>query len=90
MSQEESLESALKWKERGNVSYGKSDFKEAIKAYEKGLDLLQDGDSSTEMALRANLAMVLLKLKDFERADKECSHILSKDPENTKGTLFYF
>jgi tetratricopeptide (TPR) repeat protein len=43
------------------------------------------GDVSTAIALRSNLAMVLIKLEDFHRAEQECSSILKEDPENTKG-----
>jgi tetratricopeptide (TPR) repeat protein len=85
MSKDDSHQTTVQWKERGNIHYGKKEYAEAAKAYETGLSLLEDSDGSLALALRANLAMVLLKLKEFKKAEDECSRILEKDPENTKG-----
>jgi tetratricopeptide (TPR) repeat protein len=80
-------EAALAWKERGNAYYGKRDFAEAAKAYQAGMDALdEEQDLSLAIALRSNLAMVLLKLEEYQQADEECTRILQVDPENTKGT----
>eukprot|EP00980_Cylindrotheca_fusiformis_P022862 scaffold9857_cov127-Cylindrotheca_fusiformis.AAC.8 len=77
-------QTAVQWKEQGNEYYGKRKYTEAARAYEKGLELLEGSDSSLELALRANLAMVLLKLEEFKRAEDECNVVLDKEPENTK------
>ena len=82
---------ALEWKERGNVYYGRRDFEQAAKAYQAGLDALpidydtSSDDSSLFIALRSNLAMVLIKIEQFEQAEEHCTNILKIDPQNTKG-----
>ena len=80
---------ALEWKERGNGHYGNHQYAKAAKAYQSGLDALeQDSSKDSELlavALRSNLAMVLLRVEAFEQAEQECSRILQIDSENTKG-----
>lgn len=85
-------ETPLQWKERGNLHYSNSEYEQAAKAYQKGLDLLlQDKDSGgeddppTSISLRANLALVLVKLEKYQQAEQECTQILQVDPENAKG-----
>jgi tetratricopeptide (TPR) repeat protein len=83
---------ALECKE-GNLYYGKRDFVQAAQAYDAGLQALEEqqpqeqpqSDPSLAIALRSNLAMVLLKMEEFQRADQECTKILNVDPQNTKG-----
>ena len=81
-------ETALLWKERGNRYYNNREYVDAAEAYKNGLDALRNFDASTPVAiaLNANLAMIHLKLKKFKEATQFCNWILSKEPENTKGT----
>jgi tetratricopeptide (TPR) repeat protein len=86
---------ALECKEEGNLYYGKRDFAQAAQAYDAGLQALeqqqqqQHSDPTLAIALRSNLAMVLLKMEEFQRADQECTKILNVDPQNTKGKFCY-
>jgi len=41
--------------------------------------------TSLEVALRSNIALVLLKMDCFQLAKEECDHILSASPSNWKG-----
>ncbi len=63
--------------------YGQRKFKEAAEAYQQGLEGVLDDETS--VALRSNLAITLIKLKQFERAEYECTVILQSHPPNTKG-----
>ncbi|CAJ1957286.1 unnamed protein product [Cylindrotheca closterium] len=79
-------ETALIWKERGNHHYTNGQFGDASKAYQNGLDGLHNlDDSPLVIALNANLAMIRLKLKEFEEAVKLCNWILAKEPKNRKA-----
>lgn len=42
-------------------------------------------NTSLEVALRSNIAFVLLKMRRFQLAKEECNHILSTSPSNSKG-----
>ena len=113
--------SPLEWKKKGNVFFGKEDWKEALHAYRCGLAALReqrpspdDNDkeqsssvsqtsltepnsessparASTadplEVALRSNMAFVLLKLQQYDRAEEECNQLLKISPTNSKGTI---
>ena len=82
-------EMALLCKECGNRHYSNREFGDASKAYKKGLDFLKNIDCDTTplaIALNANLAMISLKLKQFEEAAELCNWILAKEPQNSKGT----
>lgn len=89
----ESQESeASAWKDRGNSLYGSQQYDQAVTAYRAGLQILQEqaGDSqesdSLSIPLRGNLAMTLLKLEKFEEANEECTYVLDRYPDQTKGT----
>ena len=84
-SSEDAIEAATAWKERGNAYYSKREFERSANAYQSGIDELQEKDSALAMALRANLAMVFLKLEKYHQADDECTQLLQIDPQNTKG-----
>lgn len=90
MKQDDTHKIAIQWKERGNVHYGKKEYGEAAMAYKTGLQLLEGSDLTLELALRANLAMVLLKLEKFDKAEEECDKILEQDSANTKGESCLF
>ena len=82
---------ALEWKERGNGYYNKRQFEEASEAYRSGLEALktsrENNDSLREMelALRSNLAMVFLKMNEFQESFEQCSLALNVDPEHPKS-----
>ena len=40
-----------------------------------------------EVALRSNMAFVLLKLQQYDRAEEECNQLLAISPINSKGTM---
>jgi hypothetical protein len=121
--------SPLEWKRRGNVYFGKEDWKQALDAYHAGLTALLNqrvahrkqldgnnvsemppaaisattavesksagsslvGEASTadplEVAIRSNMAFVLLKLHLYDRAEEECNQLLSISPFNSKGMM---
>lgn len=85
--------SPLEWKSRGNVYFGKEDWEQASHAYRSGLEALRERPPSTaaadpvEVALRSNMAFVLLKLQQYDQADEECNQLLKIDPTNVKGTI---
>lgn len=120
--------SPSEWKRRGNVYFGKEDWKQALDAYHSGLTTLLeqrlahreelDGDNVSEMpsasipattavesksgsslvgaasaadplevAIRSNMAFVLLKLHLYDRAEEECNQLLSISPFNSKGMI---
>ena len=88
---------ATDWKEKGNSFYANKDYDGAVESYQSGLDCFvpasrNDALSSirldeVEVALRLNLAMALLKLKLFARAESECSYVLRVEPDNAKGAF---
>ena len=86
---------ASEWKDIGNDYFKKTDYAKAVEAYESGIEALTSSSSSSSTdddavvatALRTNLAMVLIKLEDFQRAEQECTSILQEDPKNTKGKV---
>jgi tetratricopeptide (TPR) repeat protein len=92
-SQTSRIRMSLEWKERGNAHYGKREFEEAATAYQSGIDALPvspkpNNDNDYEdlaVALRSNLAIALIKLEQFDRADQECTAILESHAPNTKG-----
>ena len=86
--EEEKGRTALEWKDVGNDFFSKKDYARAVEAYECGLAESMKEDVSVSITLRSNLAMVLIKLEDFQRAEQECNSILEEDPENTKGMFF--
>lgn len=79
----------MEWKERGNVYYGKREYDQAAEAYRAGLQALSSSEeklsSPLTVALRANLAMVLLKMEQFEMAMEQCTSVLEEDPTNYKA-----
>lgn len=92
--------SPLEWKNRGNVYFGKEDWEQASHAYRSGLAALRERPPSTaaatsaddtvdpvEVALRSNMAFVLLKLQQYDQAEEECNQLLKIDPANVKGTI---
>lgn len=90
---------SLEWKERGNALYGKRAFEQAAQAYQAGIDTLllsnttagghDDNDNDNEedlsVALRSNLAIALIKLEEFDRAEQECTAILDAHAPTAKG-----
>ena len=88
---------ATAWKEKGNCLYGKKDYDGAIEAYQSGLDCYVPASrhealssirlDEVEVALRLNLALALLKLDLFDRAESECSYVLRVEPDNPKGAF---
>ena len=120
--------SPLEWKRKGNVYFGKEEWKQALDAYHSGLTALLeqrlahreelDGDNVSEMAsasisaitvvesksgsslvgaastanllevaIRSNMAFVLLKLHMYDRAEEDCNQLLSISPFNSKGMI---
>jgi ubiquitin C-terminal hydrolase/tetratricopeptide (TPR) repeat protein len=78
---------ALHYKEEGNRFYASKEYSKAATAYKLGLALLNNksGDSTDlEVALRSNLAIVLLKLEQYEEGRKECQAAIALDPNQTK------
>ena len=85
--------SPLVWKKRGNVYFGKEDWEQASRAYRSGLAALRERLPSTaaadpvEVALRSNMAFVLLRLQQYDQAEEECNQLLKIDPTNVKGMI---
>jgi tetratricopeptide (TPR) repeat protein len=88
-------EMALEWKDKGNVFYSQKNLDEALEAYKTGLNFLEEEElqqqqqtSSTSdlaIALRSNVALVLLKLQHYPQAEQECTKVVELDPSNSKG-----
>ena len=81
---------AVSCKEQGNKLFCNQNFKQACATYQYGLELLlqdidNDIDDETELALRSNLAMVLIKLEQWQPAEDECTAVLVKDPNHIKA-----
>lgn len=70
-----------KWKEKGNEYFKRGDWDRAYKCYTKSL-----GEKVTSVAY-ANRAMVLLKLKKYESAERDCDEALKLDPDYVKAYL---
>ena len=84
--------SPLEWKKKGNVYFGKEDWEQALHAYLCGLSVLQEQRATLaadplEVALRSNMAFVLLKLQRYDQAEEECNQLLKISPANSKGTI---
>lgn len=92
------IQVALEWKDRGNAHYGQREFEQAAKAYQAGLDALPQHmlttpstrssdmeDDDLPVALRSNLALTLIKLEEFDRAEGECSAVLETFGPHAKG-----
>ena len=96
------MESASSYKESGNKLFSMKNYSAAAACYRKGIEeLLQDSSSSDaecltmEVALRGNLALMLLKLStedastsrgNLHECIKECSTAIELDPSNAKMT----
>ena len=75
---------ALHYKAEGNRFYGNKEYEKAATAYKLGLALNNSESHDLEVALRSNLAMVLLKLEQFDAVQEECNIALTMDPGQTK------
>ena len=73
---------SLKHKDDGNRHYAAKQYPEAVKCYRAGIAACTDKE--LEITLRANLAVTLLKLQDYERAQEECNLALKLDTTNPK------
>ena len=101
LSSETIRSTALEWKDRGNAFYGLREFQKALDSYQEGLDLILScknrslDDALLEENLRSNIAIALIKLDDFDGAEKQCNLVLEssrsdgddqdKKYPNTKG-----
>ena len=66
-------------KDAGNVEFKAGRYDNAIKCYDKAIEL-----DAGEVMYPANRAMVLLKMKKWEEAEKDCTAALEIDPKYTK------
>ncbi len=67
-------------RERGNIEYQKGNFNAAVKAYTKCLGL-----KSNNYVAFSNRAMAYLKMKEFVRAEQDCSVALGILPSHAKS-----
>jgi tetratricopeptide (TPR) repeat protein len=86
---------AQQFKEKGNAYFSAKKLPEAAEAYQKALRALEEGGAlpssssscaSLAILLRSNLALVLLKMRNFQQAEQETCKCLEMDPDNVKGT----
>ncbi|KAI2513306.1 ubiquitin-specific protease [Fragilaria crotonensis] len=75
---------ALHYKAEGNRYYGNKEYAKAATAYKLGLALDNSDTHDLEVALRSNLAMVLLKMEKFDAVEDECTIALALDSTQTK------
>ena len=75
---------ALHYKAEGNRYYGNKEYAKAATAYKLGLALDNSDTHDLEVALRSNLAMVLLKMEKFDAVEEECTIALGFDQAQTK------
>jgi tetratricopeptide (TPR) repeat protein len=86
-------EKATEWKDKGNLYFGQKDLQRALDAYQAGITILTSSSSismcdsvtTLEVALRSNLAQVLLKMNNYDRALEECNFALDLQPQSPKG-----
>jgi RNA polymerase II-associated protein 3 len=69
-------------KEEGNAAFQHGDWEQAIRHYDRALELQKD-----MLPARNNRAMALLKLQRWEEALSECEKVLQSQPNNVKALL---
>jgi tetratricopeptide (TPR) repeat protein len=82
----------LQYKEQGNVLFGKAQYQEAKQAYSRALILCEAAAGDKEHSemyrtLLSNLAMVHLKLEQFEAAEADCTQLLNNDHDGVPLTI---
>jgi len=86
-----SINTPVSCKELGNKLFSSQKYEQAVTAYQEGLSLLsivtydKVVHDELESALRSNLAMVLLNLKNWQLAEEECTAVLAKDHTHIKA-----
>ena len=79
--------SVTEWKEEGNRAYTGKRYREALEAYDEGLQRLsekkdQDLDFyTTQASLLSNRAMALIKLEDYRAAEESCTRVLEQQDQ---------
>jgi len=64
---------------QGNAAYKAGKLEEALALYTAAIDANKDNT-----VVRANRAMVLLKLNRYAEAEADCTTVLAKEPDNVK------
>lgn len=86
-----SLNQAKACKEWGNSFLANGEFEKAREQYKKGMELLQDNETSAGYLLRKqiqnNNVLILLKEEKYEDCTKECNALIDEDETNEKAYL---
>lgn len=89
LSDAERLADATKLKDSGNKLFQEKKFKEALSAYQEGVELV-DGSSNAELeavyvALKLNCAQACISAADYASAVVHANEAIKKDPNNVKA-----
>jgi len=97
LSGEEKIAEAETWKEKGNASFKKGEYKQACEAYEEGVTYVENSYESDqdlkkkhvdmEAVLRLNAAQSYINNRDYSKAIQHATQVLKKDPNNFKALL---
>ena len=88
-SPEERVEMAKKLKEEGAKLFGEKKLSDAKEKFSSALDFIDaeklDGVLEMKIALRNNLALIDMTLKDYHGCVVNCNHVLEFDKKNIKA-----
>ncbi|KAL7558503.1 hypothetical protein ACA910_008102 [Epithemia clementina (nom. ined.)] len=90
--------SASEWKEEGNKAFTAKRYRQALEAYDQGLQMLGDYDRQPQnknrdseddyyaarTSILSNRAMALIKLEDYAAAEESCSRVLEHHNDNLR------